>query len=89
METFVKGKMPPGPHPAQELSTHLQPLGYEVNRAQGTFLKPGKIESVIIELVPICEILGLDAQELELAEYNPNLEKPSAIYENGRIERAN
>lgn len=89
METFVKGKMPSGPQPAQELTSLLQSFGYEFDQAQGTFLKPGKIESVIIELVPIWENLGLDAQEMKLAEYNPNLKQPSAIYENGRIERAN
>ena len=89
METIVKGKLPPVPQPAQELTSRLQPLGYKFDQAQGTFLKPGKIESAIIELVPIWEDLGLDAQEMELAEYNPNLKKPSAIYENGRIERAN
>lgn len=87
METIVKGKLPPGPQPAHKLVNQLEPLGYEFDHAQGTFLKPGKIEAAIIELVPIWENLGFDAQEMELAEYYPKLKQPSAVYENGKIER--
>ncbi|MDK2984609.1 MAG: hypothetical protein PWQ96_251 [Clostridia bacterium] len=48
----------------------------------------GQIESIINELVPMCEKLGCNIEEdLHLEEYTSQNSVTTAIYEKGRIHR--
>jgi len=68
----------------------LSPVGYEFSSNEDSyeFRKPGRIESVLTEMVPVCEEHGLDVEEFQLVEYKRNSGEERSHYENGRIVRS-
>ncbi|SMB86707.1 hypothetical protein SAMN00017405_1178 [Desulfonispora thiosulfatigenes DSM 11270] len=81
MEYIVQGKLENiGP-----LKNELIGLGYKVD--SNLFLKSGKIESIINELVPHLEQRGINVfDELYLEEYNTHGTMQS-VYNKGKITR--
>lgn len=92
METYVTGKISPdraGAGSINGLMGRLRPVGYEFSEtAEGVaFTKPGRIESVITELVPVCEDHGLDVEDFDLREYRTSDNRECSRYDNGKIVR--
>jgi hypothetical protein len=86
----VRGRLPKKQSgQIQELQSQLQQMGYEFSEEMEgiSFSRPGRLESVLSEVLPLVEKGGWNArQELYLEETHP--EKASrSIYENGRILR--
>jgi hypothetical protein len=93
LETFIVGKI--GRNPASQgniegVIERLSHVGYEfsVNADYYEFSKPGRIEAVITEMVPVCEDHSLDIEEFGLVEYKRNSGEERSRYENGRIVRS-
>lgn len=92
MQTFVVGKI--DSNKAKEGVIHgvverLSPVGYQFMEEQGylQFSKPGRVESVITEMVPVCEDHGLDVEDFQLVEYRESDGQERARYEGGKIIR--
>ncbi|MFZ5640575.1 MAG: hypothetical protein ACOY4Q_07775 [Bacillota bacterium] len=92
METYVTGKITADR--AEEgrirgLMDRLSPVGYMFTEtAEGVaFTKPGRIESVITEMVPVCEDHGLDVEDFDLREYRKSDNRERSRYDNGKIIR--
>ncbi|HEX3015020.1 MAG TPA: hypothetical protein VHQ46_01330 [Desulfobacteria bacterium] len=90
METYVRGILPDNYLAKKhELMDKVMPLGYRFTQ-QGKevlFNKTGRIESIINELMPICDSLGLDVDDLELREYRKNDDSLRSSFYQGEIER--
>jgi len=86
----VKGKLPiKQPGQTEELQTRLRQMGYEYSQEVGeiSFSRPGRLESVLSEILPVVEKGGWNArQDLYLEETHPDKTSRS-IYEKGRILR--
>lgn len=92
MDTFIVGKIEKNVASQGNIEgviERLSPVGYEfsVNADSYEFSKPGRIEAVITEMVPVCEDHGLDVEEFKLVEYRKNSGEERSRYENGRIVR--
>lgn len=92
METYVVGKIDAntaGQGSITGIMERLEPVGYEFKTGSRSyeFTKPGRIESVITELVPVCEDHGLDVEEFELTEYRRSDGSVRGAYRQGRITR--
>lgn len=90
METYVEGKL--GSNMLAQLhrlKEETEPLGYRFNTIQAdtTFTKLGRIESVINELLPICDSLGLDVDDLSLVELSRDNNSVRSVFEDGEIDR--
>lgn len=93
METYVVGSI--DRQKAQQGSINgvidrLSPVGYRFSADPGggyTFTKSGRVESVITELVPVCEDHGLDVEDFHLVEYRRSDDTERSRYEGGRIIR--
>lgn len=90
METFVEGKLGVNMLAEwQRLREEAEPLGYRFHESNQdlVFTKLGRIESVINELLPICDSLGLDVDDLRLMERRRNNQSVRSTFEQGRIDR--
>ena len=92
METYVAGKISAdvaAEGSIEGVIKRLTPVGYEFTpAAEGiSFTKPGRIESVITELVPVCEDHGLDVEDFDLREYRTSDNRERSRYDNGKIIR--
>lgn len=92
METFIVGKIERNLAAQGNIDgviERLSPVGYEfsVNADCFEFSKPGRIEAVITEMVPVCEEHGLDIEEFQLVEYKRSSGEERSRYENGKILR--
>lgn len=92
METFVIGVIErnlASHGNMQGVMTRLSPVGYEFREdpEHYEFNKLGRIESVITEMVPVCEDHGLDVEDFQLVEYSRNSGEERCRYHNGRIIR--
>lgn len=92
MDTFIVGKIERNLASQGNINgviERLSPVGYEfsVNADCYEFNKPGRIEAVITEMVPVCEDHGLDIEEFQLVEYKRDNREERSRYENGRIVR--
>ena len=93
METYVVGTI--SMQRAQQGSIdgvidRLSPVGYRFSAEPGgsfTFTKTGRVESVITELVPICEDHGLDVEDFRLVEYRKSDDSQRSVYDGGIIMR--
>lgn len=92
METYVVGKI--GRDKAENGSIQgvidrLSPVGYSFtqNTDYLEFNKVGRVESVITEMVPVCEDHGLDVEDFHLIEYRRSDGLERGRYEDGRIIR--
>jgi|GEM_PF-5997292 len=75
---------------AAELGKRLTGLGYEaeVQEDAVSLTKPAKIESVVSELVQVCEPMGWDFwKDCDLAEYEQTNGKVRSYYRFGRVHR--
>ncbi|MDW7675176.1 MAG: hypothetical protein SCK28_11645, partial [Bacillota bacterium] len=72
---------------ANHFAARLESLGYQVNSTIETIgiRKPAQVESVVNELVPLCEEVGVDPHDIFLVEYDE--EKPAAYYQEGKFYR--
>lgn len=69
----------------ENISSRLKSLGYEIKGCN--FMKHGRIESVINELVPLVEEQGANVfEDLYLEEYRPS-GQVVAKYQQGKVER--
>lgn len=86
----VRGRLPKKQsNQIKELQSRLQQLGYEFSEEMGeiSFSRPGRLESVLSEILPLVEKSGWNARkELYLEQTHPDKASRS-IYENGRIVR--
>lgn len=91
METYVTGRITTGSAGGSidGVIKRLSPVGYDFNPIMEgvAFTKPGRIESVITELVPVCEDHGLDVEDFTLREYRVNDNRERGRYAQGRIIR--
>ncbi len=92
METYVTGKI--GRDKAENGSIkgvidRLSPVGYNFIEKNDylEFNKVGRVESVITEMVPVCEDHGLDVEDFHLIEYRKSDGLERSRYEDGRIIR--
>lgn len=51
------------------------------------FTKPGRVESVITEMVPVCEDHGLDVEDFQMVEYRKSDHRERSRYEAGKVIR--
>lgn len=92
METYVKGKISKARAEqgnVRGLINRLKEVGYEfAEELDGiSFTKVGKVESVITEMVPVCEDYGLDVEDFKMTEFKQNSNEIRSRYENGKIIR--
>lgn len=81
----VQGYINKGDFNLDNISGRLKTLGYEVKGQ--SFMKHGRIESVINELVPLVEEQGANIwEDLCLEEYMPS-GQVVAKYQKGKVER--
>jgi hypothetical protein len=92
METYVTGKITSELARAGSITglmDRLEPVGYKfaVTPDGIAFTKTGRIESIITELVPVCEDHGLDVEDFDLREYRMSDKRERSRYDNGKIIR--
>lgn len=88
MPSHVQGKLPKKGDVAK-LKDKLSHMGYEFSEglSEIAIRKPGQIEAVLNELIPVWETFGWDVEkDVELAEYSED-QAIRSKYENGRIIR--
>jgi hypothetical protein len=89
VDNYVAGSIPvtQSMKDGHHLSARLESLGYHVNADHGniSIRKPAQIESVLHELVPLCQEVQVDPQALFLVEINDG--KPNAYYQEGKFHR--
>lgn len=92
IQTFVVGKISndrANNGSIEGVIERLSPFGYDfATEGDGVkFTKVGKVESVITEMVPVCEDHGLDVEDFKLVEYRSSDGRERSRYENGKIIR--
>lgn len=92
METYVVGKIDRDKAEKGSIDgviERLTPAGYNFHPAAGSydFTKTGRVESVITEMVTVCEDHGLDVEDFSLIEYRKSDGLERSRYENGAIKR--
>ncbi len=93
METYVIGRIDRARADNGDIRgviDRLSPVGYEFKtEPEGyEFTKPGRVESVITEMVPICEDHGLDVEDFRLVERRKSDGTERSRYEHGKILRS-
>lgn len=92
METFVVGEIANNRAAngnIQGVIERLSPIGYQFTQDQEIhkFTKVGRVESVITEMVPVCEDHGLDVEDFIMTEYRKSDGTERSRYEGGKIIR--
>ncbi len=88
METYVQGMLDVKLRSeARQLRQEIEPLGYEFTADGMGFAKSGRVESVINELMPICDSLGMDVDDLRLSEYRKGDGSLRSSFAQGEIDR--
>jgi len=92
LETYVVGKIDKKKAENGAINgviRRLSPVGYQfaVGPEHYEFTKLGRVESVITEMVPVCEDHGLDVEDFQLVEYRRSDSEERSRYEGGRIMR--
>lgn len=86
----VRGTLPKkSAEEIRQLQSQLQEMGYEFAEGVGeiSFSRPGRLESVLAEVVPVAEQAGWNVRsDLYLEETHPD-KAAKSIYERGRILR--
>lgn len=92
METYVVGKI--GRAKAdngsmQGVIDRLSPVGYHFTEKADylEFNKVGRVESIITELVPVCEDHGLDVEDFQMIEFRESDGQERSRFEDGQIIR--
>ncbi|HWI54872.1 MAG TPA: hypothetical protein VNT57_04225 [Desulfobacteria bacterium] len=92
METYVVGKISrdkAANGSIQGVIDRLSPVGYQFNQKADylEFNKVGRVESVITEMVPVCEDHGLDVEDFHMFEFRESDGQERSRFEYGKIIR--
>ena len=92
METYVIGRIDRARADNGDIGgviERLSPVGYQFKTEPGgyEFSKVGRVESVVTEMVPVCEDHGLDVEDFSMVEHRKSDGSERSRYEQGKILR--